>query len=838
MIFFSVCGQSIWAQRSKMGSVYVKVVTHKKDSKKEDLKIPVDSCTIYVFKSQRAATTFFNSLMAKRRSDNEGGSGLSSMDIEGDKSVEDIFVTGMDGSCNLSPVGMDWFLVAFREDDSLLSDHVVPIASRVDIEIDVKSGNIEIDTVVVSGHLTFGDIETQPHDCGDRRTISATYTIPSRDTNSTFRYGIAPFCNEVTGEDYGFTSAYQNLTPSSGRSYKKMRPYLMDGERYHKTQHRKMGFSPEDYDPMERYVKAQKVRTRDKDTIQIHIYEELNHIKPNTFYPVWSYKWYENYGSLVKGDTVLLDNGYRHDRTQFLDYSFPEVDIQRKFYQKNPRPDLDEGSAELHIEFVRGEAEILSSDSSGLAQLREITRTLEKIYQDNDARLYYVHIRGYASPEGGRSVNESLCRRRAGYLQHQLIAHLGGTSSDIEGVVASWLDVAKLLRRDSISDPENMIRAQQIEEIVASSTNEVLVDAKIQALPLARYLKEHEEKYYKPLRKVEISYEYKQQRILNREEVIERYERTGEVSFPYQYAYLFDYLKDRPKELGEVARKAMQERETTGKPWPLAAYYLAKSYTARNMCDTLILKPYISLNGREFYEEVPGSSIRRKYAKSLLNATHVNENGRMIQIVNDEGIVIQQILMFLKADMINDAYRLADNLLPEEDSRFALPKMMLKCRCDGWNEEEVRDMVASTSDWNRVVVYAAQDSHGKEINEDYWKGAWDLLNDTTVFKMNQARELYMKATLAFRLYKKAEELKIRTDKNPIPSNFFDLGRYSIYDHPSFDNEDFPWGAAMVKACEIEPSFIDLLKFDGEFSQNYRDGFAIYWNEHHPDHILK
>ena len=66
--------------------------------------------------------------------------------------------------------------------------------------------------------------------------------------------------------------------------------------------------------------------------------------------------------------------------------------------------------------------------------------------------------------------------------------------------------------------------------------------------PLYKFLKEHEDKYYRPLRKVVISYEFSMQRILSREEVIERYEKKkDDIFLPYQYEFWFDYLQEKPK---------------------------------------------------------------------------------------------------------------------------------------------------------------------------------------------------------------------------------------------------------------------------------------------------
>lgn len=791
-------------------------------------------CMVYVFRSKHNAAEYYNNKKTAMR--DEGAVAIVTAEK---KTWEKVDTTTREGICDIIAKS-NWYLVAYSEQDRLFCKHVVSIDGQENVSIELAPLDIALAEQTVKGKYKYKEAVDSTYDCGDLRTIDIRYPLPSEDTNSTFRYGMAPYCKELSGDMYGFTSAYQTIAPNVGVTVKKMRPYIIDGENYHKTQYRKMGYD-EEHDPMERYVKALQVKTRDKEEVDFHIHEQLSNMKSDAIYPVYAYRWYENYGSLIVGDTIPLHLGYRNDRTRFLDFEFPEVGIQTKKFEYPPREEPNEGTASLDIVFVKGEAEILSSDSVGLEQLNSVIQTLAGIDGDEDAQLFSVNVHGYASPEGGVAVNESLCQRRAAYLKSKIAQRMRRlNSADItsEGDVASWKDVAEELRKDSVSDHENVMRAQQIEELLSSVHDESLVEAKLRATPLYAYLRENEDKYYKPLRKVLVSYVYTQKSILTREQVIERYAQKRELTYYYQYQYLFEYLKDRPEELGRVAEKAMKSLplENTGKSWPLAAYYLAKSYADRNMCDTMLLKPYITLTGKECMEEQPGSM--RRTCSTLLNSEHFNMQGSRVQYMNDEGIVLLQLSMLVRANKISAALNLADHLFPKEEPKYAQPKMMLECLCRKmYNNPEVREKVAATSNWNKVVVYAAQDAN-PQMDESLWEDAWNLLSDSTLFHMESARELYMKATLAHRLYESAKNWNGRRDKVPVPRRFFETNGVSVYAAPSLSDDYYPWGAMMVKACEMDPAFINVLKYDGEFSQNYRDGFALYWNEIHPDKILR
>lgn len=836
VVVFFVCGLSGNAQINKPINVSVKVFEPNPniDEKAKTPYVAAPSSEVYIFDSRAKAAGFYNAQKAMMGDD----TGAVMIDDNAFESHKDKVKTDNYGECEVPAVGSNWYIVACK-DQSL--SNVISIDGRTEISIEmISQADITLTNVDVVDKMKRQRIKTRNNAFGDTRIIQTDIAIFPEDANSTMRYGLSPFTT-LANNSYAFTSEYQKRDPGTDSIFKHIRPYLIDGEDYDRTQFRKMGYDA-DNDPLSIYVdRTQKVKTRSADSLAFHIFEVLKPTKQDAIYPTYAYWWRENYGNLVILDTLLIHDGYANFPMRFIDFAFPEVEIDASKYARQPKRSAQEGKDMLNIEFVNGKAEVLPTDTAGLAALDKITRTLEEIARDPDGSLFGVYIHGYASPEGGRAINESLCRQRASFLQHKVMANLRGVGSDVQGSVAEWKDVADLLRADSISDPENIARAEQIEQIIASSSSQSQIDSKMQASPLYRFLKENENKYYKPLRKVEISYQYTLNKVLSREEVIKRYEAKEDLLYPYQYQYLFDYLEDRPKELEQVAKKVMKmpnANEPTGKPWTLAAYYLAKSYTARDTCDVSLLDPYITIDGEKCRKERPGSFLRRaEGCSTYLNAEHISNDGSRIQYMNDEGIVMMQISMLVKAGKIFEAFKLSDNLLPDNDPRFHQPKTVLECMDGSWTVPSVRETVAATSPWNKVVVYAAQDED-PTMDEAYWEDAWNLLNDSTVFHLDTPRELYMKAVLARRLYATAKNWNNRKDEVPVPVQYFDIGENTIFSHPSFTDDAYPWGAVMIKACEIDPSFINTLKFDGEFNQNYRDGFAKHWNEIHPDKILK
>lgn len=844
IITFLFCFLSIstgWAQKNNFINVTINVTAPNPNASTKEVMpdIPVGKgWDIYVFHEKNKAQAFFNNITDRTKDSQSGLVMVTDSKVD----YKEIKQTDNNGSCNFF-AKPQWYFVVYNKELQRVSENIIGIKGKeqnqtIIVKTKSATGDKELDNVDVKAKFIFETPVDSSYDCGDLRIVDIIWPISHKETNITYRMGMAPYCMEISGNDYGFTSEYQKLDSKTGKIFKIMMPCLVDGEQYHKTQRRKMGYDPVVNDPLDRYVQSDTMVSH--APTYLHIRGQMTNIKSDAFYPVWAYKWCENYKSLISSETMLLNLGYRTDRTKFLDFEFPDIAIDKNYYKRDPKVELTETAHELRIEFIRGQSEISPTDSAGLQKLEDIIQAIGKIVdQKSGAQLMSINIHGYASPEGGWATNDRLSKSRAAYLKQRLVSQLGISSSDIdsEGSVMSWKDVVSQLRIDSLNS-EDIDRANLLDEIISSSRDEASVENKLRSLPLYSYLRDNEEKYYKPLRRVTISYVYVVNRPLTEEEIIRKYEETKSADFPYQYQVLFDYLIDRPEELGNIAKAAMREvpEPRTGKPWTLAAYYLAKSYTARNLCDTTILEPYISNDPNEFIKAFPDSYVSPLPLR--LNSYHIL-NGDTIQRINDQGIIVQQISMFVQANKISKALNLATHMLPKENPLFQQPIMMLEVKCKKkYNDEEYREKVAQTSDWNKVVVYAAQDAN-KVKDEIFWKESWVLLNDTSKFHMQAARELYMKAILAYRLYNSAKSWNQRKDDNtPVPTTFFDMGSHSIYDAPPFEDDSFPWGAYMIKACEMEPSFINLLKFDGEFNQNYRDGFAKFWNRKHPEKILR
>lgn len=819
------CNTNVFAQ-SKPINVQVKVVRPNSDDPTGNSVIDFIGCEVHVFKKMSDARMFYNSQKQLAADDI-----VNTTNLNIPQSVE-MVKTDASGECELQAIGSNWYVVAFQY--PYLSP-VIPVDNNFNLHIETVSLEKMLQEVVKKEKRKRQKTKSRNLSIGDMKILKADVYILPQDRNSNLRYGVSPYATVIGNNSFGFTSKYRSKTLQSDSLFKNIRPYVIDGENFNKTQHRKMGYDSKNNDPLYQYIDTlQKVKSHDEDndTLGFHIFEVLRPTRPDALYPSYGYLWNENMGYLEVTDTILIDAGYSIAPMRFIDFAFPNVEIDKARYHTPARREAQEGKAELHIEFVNGKAEVLPTDSVGLEQLENIIKALENIFYDPDGRLYSVKVHGYASPEGGRAVNERLCRQRADYIKNKTVSRFAGTDSYVEGSVATWQDVADLLRADSLADPENLQRALQMEEVIASS-NPAQLDSRIASLPFYKFLKENEDKYYKPLRKVEISYEFSMARILTKDEVIDRYKNKQIISLPYQYEFLFDYLKDRPKELEVIAKKALA---LGGKIKTLAAYHISKCYLARDTCDLTLLAPYISLDDYKYVKNVPFSRVERT-CSTLLNGKHVTQDGDLIQWINDEAIVLQQISMCVKSNKILEAFSLSDNLLPEEDTIYSQPKKLLECMQGNWNIKEVREAVAKSSAWNSVIVKMAQDGD-PEMDDAYWQEAWDELNDTTKFHMESPRELYVKATLAKRLYSSAKNWTSRKDEVPIPKKYFGNESYTPLDHPSLSDDAYPWGAPMIKACEMEPGFINALKFDGEFTQNYRDGFAEYWNEKHPDKILK
>jgi len=636
------------------------------------------------------------------------------------------------------------------------------------------------------------------------------YPISKEASNAKQRYVLMPMVFVMTDTTAFTSEALAHVKLDS--VYLHMPPIVKDGEEYHKTMLRRMSFNP-NFDRLYQYVdKHDFVNTRERD-YYFRYSAVIEDVNDKYRYPILAHRWYENYSSLVLNDTLMVNDGFSPNPLRFLDFKIHDVEIDQQRYWQEPKGEVQELKESLDLNFERGKSTLNDNDSVGFAQIDKIRKRMQGII-DNDGNVYGATVYGQASPEGGYDTNDRLSAARAAYVANIIGRYTHSTSKHS---VAKWSDVADLMLKDSIDHPEYKPIAQDIYRITSSSSEMRSQEAQLRHTD---YWSLIESEFLPKLRKTDVYIEYKERHTWTPEEVARKYkeDKTWMPSEPYQFCYLFDILKSDPQAIKRYAREAMKitsANTASGAPWPMAAYYYAKAVTNEGRCDTTILKPYIVKN--------ISTGINHQIASG--------ENRG--DWVNDEAIVMQQIRMMANHGLYEKASELLNTVFARSAQIDTL-QAMLQCMTDPSNiSPENKKLVSETSLWNKVILLSAEGiDKALEGKNDVpqWYTAYDMLLNDSLFHHDSGREFYQLAVLGKRLcggYQNAV-----TGHRPYPSSVFEFDAsapHSVSQSDPDDNRPQDYGGWMVKACELDPSLLNVLRLDGEFTQNYRDGFAAYWN---------
>lgn len=586
-------------------------------------------------------------------------------------------------------------------------------------------------------------------------------------------------------------------------------PFVKDGKEFHKAQVRRMGFD-ETRDELSPYRDDEFMENNQLDSITVML--ELYPLERGKHYMVNATKCFSNFYRIYVSDSVCLDEGYDKNQMRFLDYSLMQQPIEKERYVRRGRRELMNDNRKLDLKFMVGRAELDQTDSLNFLQLNQLKEDLGRYVFDQDASVTSIEIHGQASPDGGIAINERLCRQRAEFLKSEIAGTYPSLRSGMKASasVAGWDQVAQLLEEDSLVD-----YAGELRSIIASNKNTLVQERKIRALPYYDLIRE---RILPKLRVVDFTFYYTTNRVRTREEVYEMYQKdpeykSGKKLKPYEFYYLFDMVKE-PKELEVLAKAALKSvRDVDNvRPWPLPAYILSQCYLQRDTCDTTLLKPYLDWKRA-------GYAVPEVEKKGM--------EGNSLGFVNDEAIVTSHISQLCKSEDYFMADSVAVNLLPDTQ-KYRTLKLFLDCLNGGWNDPDVRDTVAASSEWNKMIVYAAQDGNPGDDRLFHSRALDMLMKDTVNFNRKDPRVHYMIATLRFMM-----------DANPLQENYpqmhFEYDEYFMpsEDNPMVDDMGFKredWGYPMVQCCQLDESYVKIALDDGMFNKAYRKAFKKIWEQ--------
>lgn len=623
-----------------------------------------------------------------------------------------------------------------------------------------------------------------------------------------------------TREDYSLDNARYVLQPvvyngceddsvfTQSNQYMLLPPYVVDGIEYKQTQKRRMLFD-ESNDPLIQWrVKKKNDERNPSDTILLmHTRKASKYVLNDSFNKkskehkvnVQGYIWYEDYNLPYFKEMFELGSCRMRDPMRFLECdsilkNYPLQVDRNSFYWVEPNTQPIEEPGNLSLNFVNGRAELEPTDTMGLRQLAELRELLGTLSHDDSKEFWGITIKGQASPDGRYSTNEKLGRERMMYAVKEATALMKkGPAIDASSRVATWDEVADILEADSLFELADKIRG--IVKALPKRPDEQggrirnIPEYKTKILPAAE-----------KLRTISYSYTYTNYRVLEPEEIYERWQndedyRNGNKSMEYyEYCYLFDYYKEDTTVMRILSERAYKRFNTRFKemnaPWPLAAYHYAQCQLRNGICDTTILLPYIEKGNYQPNIRYQGARLGGK------------EGLEVKELYNDPAIVSLQVAIKIE---LGD-YMSAHNYtwyLPKDRDRERL-QAFLWCLAGGYEVEDSpeRKLVMNSSPMNKVVIYMSLDQDNDNMTASL------LLNDTTLFpKQDDYRVLYLKSILAAR------------KKNNAQSK-------SAWGNPEFILQQAPY---IYDLWRKDEKYYEMMLDDGEFANNVRNEFIKLWD---------
>lgn len=706
-----------------------------------------------------------------------------------DEDCDALEVTDARGRCTMRLPGTGALVLMPIGGDIL----VEPVKGRLNMELSIPTVKT-IGEVSKTAKRPPQPMPQVPYACGNTLKYKYQRPIEAKDVDKRTRILIAPM---ITLLETGDTIGYMN-------------PFVKDGVDFLKALKRRTGFNLKrdlyyyDEDSLHTWMKESYKR----DSIYIDF--ELYPIDKNFHYKITADMMFAlNMDEPYRSDSICLAEGYVCDKMRFLDYTSVEVPIDSaKLYKRKGTPTEHNGKESLDLNFVVGKAELVETDTLNFIQLDRLKKNLMR-YMGLNSNILSVTIHGSASPEGGISFNSRLCRERAEFLKREMSSFrtLRGIPISVTAKVATWLEVANQLEKDSLKEECALVR-----DAIKGISDAASQERKIRTLPCWKLI---EEKILPKFRYVDIQFSYITNRVKSKDEIWKEYQsdpyyREGRGQQDYEFYELFNLIKD-PKELEKIAHAAYDAipDDNPSRRWPLAAYHLAKCYLQRGHIDTTLLKPYMDERVKGIYQDTDFDS----------SSDVSTANGWY----NDPAIVTLHINMLCKTGDFGKAYVCAKLMLPDEPKYNRL-RQFLRCLNCEWHLPEVIDTVANSSYWNRIVIYAAQEQ------KTYRETALYLIDNKDSINQADPKVLYTRAQLLFDLYGKLQKSTIGyQDNNFMYNEFFSPSLNDPYKDRYGGDIEF-WGLPMAQCCAIDESYYDIMLWDGEFNEDYRKAFKSYWKK--------
>lgn len=435
--------------------------------------------------------------------------------------------------------------------------------------------NVALGEVVVAAKRVTDKIMPEPTDIevkGNYFHVRTRVRVPREMFSHDTRLVVQPVIHDVTRDELLL-----------------MRPLVYDAKTYHRTQDRLYDFDMADSvsgDPLARYVTVKDRTLREKGrTNDIIGYSDslyVEHVKDEFTCDV--YMAIENYNRILYRDTTVIAKGTVNP-LRWLDYSFGASEMTDPAYFPQPEVQLRDSRGEVNFRFPIGKAVFDPADPQNAAEVEKMRRQLDLIAQTKDATLQALTMEGTSSPDGRYASNLSLAQRRLDFALSHLRAQVPeemrrGMDFKAKASVATWTDVARLLRADSLS-----AEAAQIDDIVRRYSGIDAQGRAVRKLPFYHSLLEA--KYLPQLRHVGYVMNYAIFRQLTVDEIRQLYKED------YRQLSKFEFFQLYRSETDPATREKMMRQAVEIYPsFMTAANDLAAALINRQASDAELLRPF------------------------------------------------------------------------------------------------------------------------------------------------------------------------------------------------------------------------------------------------------
>lgn len=405
-----------------------------------------------------------------------------------------------------------------------------------------------------------------------------------------------------------------------------MRPKVLDRPEYNVTQDRLYGFDIEENDPLGEYV---TVATEKDSVINVQRFKQLpDSVKGKGFKALFrqiknipkrlkarkidlhTYTWVDSiykenpnddcdcelrcltedyYKVLYDTAAVVAVGVVRPLRWLEYDVGIKEITDENKIPKPVQTPKAD--SAKVDLQFPNNGARFDLSNEVNKRIIDDLEERLRALLGNKNATRINITLSCTSSPEGGFAHNYSLSQERMRFATNVLYGRLGAdrdrVSFDQGASVATWTDVAALLKKDSLFD-----KASAVEEIAAKFKNRDDQWRAMRSLPFYGDLLTN--KYLPQLRRVDYIISYTEFRNPSLQETRADYEKYGPGPNINEYMYWQLYTNAENDTIRErIIREALKQYpDKESKETRVFAHDLQVVLLRHHRSDTTLLAPF------------------------------------------------------------------------------------------------------------------------------------------------------------------------------------------------------------------------------------------------------